>query len=168
LDAIGGFAAVASYLADDYQLGSKIHSLGRKNIISNMVVSTRLSAGSWGAAWRHQLRWARTIRCSRPGGYWGLPITFATLWAVVAACSGAWWTALALVVIRFAMAFTAGGLVLGSSDVWKYFYLIPVRDLGAVAIWAAALFGNTVEWRGKRLRLDRQGRIQTYPPDRAS
>ncbi len=160
LDAIGGFAAVADYLADDYQLGRKIHLLGRKNLISNVVVSTRLTAGCWSAAWRHQLRWARTIRCSRPGGYAGLPVTFATLWAVVAALSGAWWTALALLGIRFAMAFTAGWLVLRSPDVWKYCYLIPLRDLWGVAVWAAALFGNTVEWRGRRLRLDRQGRIR--------
>jgi ceramide glucosyltransferase len=160
LNAIGGFAAVSEYLADDYQLGRKLHLLGRRNIVSNVVVSTRLSAGSWGAAWRHQLRWARTIRCSRPGGYAGLPITFATLWAVVAALGGAWWTALALVAIRFAMAFTAGWLVLGSADVWKYFYSIPLRDLWGVAIWGAGLFGNTVEWRGRRLRLDREGRIR--------
>ena len=160
LEAIGGFAAVADYLADDYQLGRKLHLLGRKNLVSNIVVSTRLSAGSWSAAWRHQLRWARTIRCSRPGGYAGLPITFATLWALIAALSGAWWTALALLAIRFAMAFTAGGLVLRSDDVFKYCYLIPVRDLCGVAIWIAGLFGNTVEWRGRRLRLDREGRIQ--------
>lgn len=160
LDAIGGFAAVADYLADDYQLGLKLHLLGRKNLVSNVVVSTRLSAGSWGAAWRHQLRWARTIRCSRPGGYAGLPITFATLWAVIAALCGAWWTAVALVAIRFAMAFTGGWLVLRSTDVLKFFYLIPLRDLWGVAVWAAGLFGSTVEWRGRRLRLDREGRIQ--------
>jgi ceramide glucosyltransferase len=161
LEAIGGFAAVAEYLADDYQLGRQLHLLGRKNIVSNVVVSTRLSAGSWAAAWRHQLRWARTIRCSRPSGYAGLPITFATLWAVLAVLCGVWWTALALVAIRFAMAFTAGWLVLRSPDVWKYCYLIPLRDLWGVTVWAAGLFGNTVEWRGRRLRLDRKGRIRT-------
>jgi ceramide glucosyltransferase len=161
LDAIGGFAAVAEYLADDYQLGRKIHLLGRTNLISNVVVSTRLSAGSWAAAWRHQLRWARTIRCSRPGGYAGLPVTFAILWAIVAALCGAWWTALALVAIRFAMAFTAGWLVLRSPDVLKYCYSIPLRDLWGVTVWGAGLFGNTVEWRGRHLRLDREGRIRT-------
>ena len=161
LDAIGGFAAVADYLADDYQLGRKLHLLGRRNVISNVVVSTRFSPGSWSSAWKHQLRWARTIRYSRAGGYAGLPITFATLWALVAALSGAWWTALALVVIRFAMAFTGGSLVLKSADVWKYFYLIPLRDLWGVAVWTAALFGSTVEWRGRRLQLDREGRIRS-------
>jgi ceramide glucosyltransferase len=159
LEAIGGFASIADYLADDYQLGRRLHQLGRRNILSHVVVSTRLGAGSWRSAWKHQLRWARTIRLSRGGGYLGLPITFATVWAVAAACGGLWWTAAALFAIRLAMALTCGWLVLRSADVWKYCYAIPVRDLWGVAVWAAGLFGNTVEWRGRRLELDKQGRI---------
>jgi ceramide glucosyltransferase len=158
LDRIGGFAAIADYLADDYQLGRKLHSLGLRNLISKVVVSTRLSAESWRAAWQHQLRWARTIRLSR-SAYVGLPVTFATLWAVAAAAGGVWWLAAALLAIRYAMAITCGWFVLRSPDVWKYFYLIPLRDLWGVAIWTAGLFGDTVEWRGRRLRLDAEGKI---------
>ena len=55
LDEIGGFAAIADYLADDYQLGRQIHSLGRRNTLSHVVVSTHLASGSWRAAWRHQI-----------------------------------------------------------------------------------------------------------------
>jgi ceramide glucosyltransferase len=159
LDRIGGFAAIADYLADDYQLGRKLHSLGLRNLISKVVVSTRLSAESWRAASKHQLRWARTIRLSRGGGYAGLPVTFATLWAVAAAACGLWSVAAMLLAIRFVMAMTCGWFVLRSADVWKYWYLIPLRDLWGVAIWAAGLFGNTVEWRGRRLRLDAKGKI---------
>jgi ceramide glucosyltransferase len=159
LDRIGGFTAIGDYLADDYQLGCKLHSLGRKNILSTMVVSTRLSAGSWRAAWRHQLRWARTIRLSRGGGYAGLPITFATLWALAAAACGMWFAALALFAIRIAMAIACGWFVLGTTDVLRYCYAIPIRDIWGVAVWVAGLFGDTVEWRGRRLRLDREGRI---------
>ena len=159
LERIGGFRAISDYLADDYQLGCKLHSLGLRNVISEVVVSTRLSAGSWGSAWRHQLRWARTIRLSRGGGYAGLPVTFATLWALVAAGFGLWPAAVGLMTIRLAMALGCGGFVLGSAEVWKYFYLIPVRDLWGVVVWAVALFGDTVEWRGRRLRLDREGKI---------
>jgi ceramide glucosyltransferase len=159
LHAIGGFAAIADYLADDYQLGRRLHQLGRKNLVSQVVVSTRMHSGSWRGAWQHQLRWARTIRLSRGGGYAGLPTTFATVWAIAAACCGLWWTALALLVIRLAMAVAGGWFVLRSGDVVKYFYAIPLRDLWGVAVWAAGLFGKTVEWRGRRLRLDRDGRI---------
>jgi ceramide glucosyltransferase len=159
LDSIGGFQSVAEYLADDYQLGCKLHSLGLKNVISHVVVSTRLAAGSWSNAWKHQLRWARTVRFSRRGGYLGLPVTFATLWAAVAALAGMWWIASSLLIIRLVMAITAGWFVLRSKDVLRYFYLIPLRDLWGVAVWAVALFGGTVQWRDRHLKLDPEGRI---------
>jgi ceramide glucosyltransferase len=159
LDRIGGFAAIADYLADDYQLGKKLHSLGLQNCISEVVVSTRIPAGTWSHAWTHQLRWARTIRLSRGAGYAGLPITFATLWVLVAAACGHWGVALTLLLVRLAMAVTAGWFVLRSQDVLKYSFAIPARDLWGVAVWVAGLFGDTVEWRGRRLKLDAKGRI---------
>ena len=159
LDRIGGFGAIADYIADDYQLGHKLHALGLRNIISEVVVSTRLSSGSWLGAWHHQVRWARTIRLSGGAGYAGLPITNASLWAMIAALFGLWWIALPLLAIRFAMAIVCGRLLLGSTDVWKYCYAMPVRDLTGVAVWAAGLFGHTVVWRDQWLKLDAQGRI---------
>jgi ceramide glucosyltransferase len=159
LDRIGGFQAIADYIADDYQLGHKLHSLGMRNVISEVVVSTRLSAESWVGAWRHQLRWARTIRMSQGPGYAGLPITYATLWVVVAALFGLWWVALPLLALRFAMAIICGWFLLGASDIWKYCYAIPLRDLWGVAVWGAGLVGHEVVWRDQKLRLDREGRI---------
>lgn len=159
LERIGGFQAIADYIADDYQLGHKIHALGMRNVISHMTVSTRLSSGGWLGAWRHQVRWARTIRLSGGAGYLGLPITYATLWAVLAAAAGLWWIALVLLAIRLAMAILSGWFVLRSTDVWKYFYAIPIRDLAGVAVWAAGLFSSEVIWRDQKLRLDAEGRI---------
>lgn len=158
LKRIGGFEAVASYLADDYQLGHRIHALGLKCVLSDVIVSTRLSGG-WLDIWRHQVRWARTIRVSKFTGYVGLPVTFATLWAVAAAASGEWRVAVALLAVRMMMAIEAGWFVLRSPDVVRLFWLIPLRDLFGSAVWLAGLFGSSVEWRGKRLRLDGEGRI---------
>ena len=159
LEKIGGFGAIADFLADDYQLGCKLHGLGLRNVISHVVVSTRVAAGSWRAAWRHQLRWARTIRLSRGAGYAGLPVTFATLWVVVLAACGWWWSAAALLALRWLMAIACGWFVLRSREVARWWVLAPLRDVWGVAIWAAGLFGDTVEWRGHRLKLDREGRI---------
>ena len=159
LERIGGFRAIADYIADDYQLGHKLHALGLRNIISEVVVSTRLSSGSWLGAWRHQVRWARTIRLSGGAGYAGLPITYASLWVAIAALLGLWWIALPLLAIRLAMALVCGWLLLGSADVWKYCYAIPLRDLCGVAVWAAGLVGDRVVWRDQRLKLDAEGKI---------
>ena len=163
LDRIGGFQSVADYLADDHQLGHRLHALGLRNVISEVVVSTRLSAGSWVGAWRHQIRWARTIRLAGGAGYAGLPITYATLWFVLAGIFGHWGIALLLLLIRLATALVCGWS-LGSSDVLKYWWVIPLRDIGGLAVWAAGLFKQAVLWRDQRLTLDSEGRIVTNTP----
>ncbi len=145
-------------------MGCKLHALGRRNIIAKPVVTTTLSPRTWAGAWRHQVRWSRTARLSRPGGYAGLPVTFATLWAIAAALCGLPWFAAGLLLIRLTMAVVAGYFVIGSKDALRHFYLIPLRDLYLVAIWAAALFGHTVEWGDEILTLDRAGRIISKHP----
>ena len=159
LDRIGGFAAIADYLADDYQLGHRIHALGLKCVLSDAIVETHLG-GSLADIWRHQVRWARTIRVSKFGGYLGLPVTYATLWAAVAAALGDWRIALALLAVRMLMAIEAGWFVMRSADVLRLFWAIPLRDLFAAAVWGAGLCGNRVWWRGRALTLDRDGRIR--------
>jgi len=159
LDRIGGFAAVADYLADDYQVGHRIHALGLKCVLSDVVVETHLGGG-WRQVWQHQVRWARTIRVSRFGGYLGLPITNATLWAVVALAGGRPDLGIALFVIRLMMALASGWGVLRSRDVLRLWWLVPARDLFGFAVWIVGLFGDSVVWRGQRLRLDRNGKIQ--------
>jgi ceramide glucosyltransferase len=157
LERIGGFEAFADFLADDYQLGHRLHLLGLKCVLSPAIVETSLG-GTWGGVWRHQLRWARTIRVSKLWGYVGLPITYATAWAVVAAAVGRWDIAAGLVAVRMATAL-AGIAVLRDWRSLLFAWAVIPRDLCGVAIWIAGLFGDTVVWRGRVLRLNREGRI---------
>jgi ceramide glucosyltransferase len=159
LERIGGFEGIADYLADDYQLGRKLHGLGLKCVLSDVIVATHLG-GTWGDVWTHQVRWARTIRVSKFAGYLGLPVTFATVWVVVLACGGEWSIALAVLAARMLMALVSGWMVMRSRDVLRLWFLIPLRDLFGAAVWAVGLFGNTVVWRGQKLKLDKQGRIR--------
>ena len=159
----GGFAALAGYLADDYQLSRRIRDLGLKVVTSKLVVETCLGDLTWREVWQHQLRWARTIRVSRGGGYKGLFVTHATLWSLVLALAGQWWAAGALFAVRLAagLAVTAA---LGDRRTLACFFLVPLRDLWGAALWACGLFGSTVVWRGLRLRLDHEGRIVKSQP----
>jgi ceramide glucosyltransferase len=159
LRAIGGFEALAGYVADDYQIGLRIARLGRRVVISKLAVETRLAGRSWGEVWRHQVRWARTIRVSRPGGYAGRVIANAGLWSLVGLASGAWWAALPLLVLRMVVGVVVGAGIVGSRDVLRRFYLMPFWDLFGLAVWFWGLAGSTVEWRGERLHLTRDGRI---------
>jgi len=158
LERAGGFAAIADYLPDDYLLSRRIRDLGLKVVVSTLAVETWLGDRTWGEVWRHQLRWARTIRVSRGGGYKGLWVTHATFWALALGAAGWWWAAAPLFAMRLA-AGLAAAVALGDRRTLRDFYLVPLRDLWGVALWACGLFGSEVEWRGLRLRLDREGRI---------
>jgi ceramide glucosyltransferase len=157
---IGGFEAVEDYIADDYQLGARVAALGYKVALATTVVETDLGGEDWGEVWRHQLRWSRTIRVSRPAGYFGYVVTHATLWALVAVAAGAWRTALAVLAVRMAAGVTVSAAVLGERRILSDFWLIPMRDLWGFAVWAGGLFGDTVQWRDKTLRLSRDGKIR--------
>lgn len=162
LERMGGFAALAEYLADDYQMGKQIVRLGLKNHLSRLVVETALSGG-WRDVWRHQVRWARTIRLSRFDGYAGVPVMQAGVWAAFALAAGLWPLAIAVLVLRLMMAAFAGGVVLGARHVLRDLWLVPLRDLAGFAVWIAGLIGTTVEWRGTRLGLEPDGRIRQLP-----
>jgi ceramide glucosyltransferase len=154
----GGFESIGDFLADDYQLSRRIRGLGLEIAISRCVVETHLDAASWGDAWRHQVRWARTVRMSRSDGYVGLPVTHAALWSALLLAAGHRRAAAALMGLRMAAA-AAGALALGEGRAARDLPLVPLRDLAGVAVWAAGLFGSEVTWRDVRLRLDRDGRI---------
>lgn len=156
---IGGFEALSDYLADDYQLAKRITSLGSRAVLSTYTVETALGDASWSGIWRHQIRWARTIRASK-GGYAGLPITHAGLWVAIAFLLGAPMPAAALLILRMLSAFLTAGLVLGSRLI-SAFWLAPLWDLYAFCVWAASYAGNTVRWRDQVLTIDSEGRIQT-------
>lgn len=156
----GGFEALREYLADDYQLGLRVAHLGYRVTFARTVVETRLGGESWGDVWKHQLRWSRTIRVSRPGGYYGSLITHATLWGLAAMAAGAWEAGAAALALRLAAGVAAGWGVLGDRMTLLLLPLIPLRDLWGFAVWLAGLAGSTVEWRGQRLALSRDGKIQ--------
>ena len=153
----GGLAPISDYIADDYQIGKRIRALGLQCVLAETIVDTDMGAPSFGDAWRHQVRWARTIRVSRPGGYLGLFVTFATLWALVLAIAGNSPIAWALLACRLAAAALASvGVIHGTPAA---LFLTPLRDLLFLPVWIAGLFNRPVSWRGRIMRLAADGRI---------
>jgi ceramide glucosyltransferase len=168
LEKIGGFASFVDYLADDYELGRRIADLGFVVKLSDVVVETHLPAYRLREFVAHQLRWARGVRDARAGGYLGLVFTFGVMWALVAvaATRGALWSWGALagtLLLRLAVAVVVGWRVLRDSQVLKYAWLIPLRDLVAVVVWIASLGGHTVTWRGDKFRL-KGGKLTRVAP----
>jgi len=155
LAAMGGFEAIVNHLADDYELGQRI-SRSKKVRLSRSVVETHLAAYDLAGFVAHQLRWARTIRASRPGGYAGLLLTFTLPWAIAALCLSrgiAGWVLFGLALLsRSTLAYVGSRLVLREKQPASIF-LLPLSDLVGVAVWFGGMFGSTILWRGERFVL---------------
>lgn len=83
LQKIGGFEPLLEYLADDYQLGNRIAKTGARIEMAPVVVECRDKPTGFAAVWRHQLRWARTIRASQPVPYFLSIVNNVTLWSLL-------------------------------------------------------------------------------------
>jgi len=158
LDAAGGFSPLADYLADDYQLGYRISKAGLRVELADCVVDHYLPEYSFGEFVQHQLRWARAIRTSRPGGYLGLIFTFAIPWSLLAITlfpSATWvWVLLAsALILRYAVMLATAVYIFRDSRPFRYFWLLPFRDIVALAVWILCYAGRQVVWRGKRFVL---------------
>ncbi len=156
----GGFEAVGEYLADDYQIARHITEGGKRALLSTLTVETALSDATWRGVWQHQIRWARTIRSSKEGGYAGLPITQTGLWIGLALALHVPAAALALLAIRLITALVSSLFVLGSKQAAGLFWLAPFWDLYSFAVWLTSYAGRDVRWRDRVLVIDSRGRIK--------
>jgi ceramide glucosyltransferase len=164
LEAIGGFKAIADYLADDFQLGYLPAQAGYKVVLSDYVVEHILAPSTVVDVIKHQVRWARCIRVSRPWGYFGLIFTYGTVTSILLliATQGSTlgWTGLGITwTTRLIMGWVVGVQILNDPSAKKFLWLIPLRDFISFAIWCYSLFGSTIEWRGRRLKLNKQGKL---------
>lgn len=162
---IGGFAAVADYLADDYQLGYLPTQAGDKIALSHYIVEHALGYSSLLDSINRQIRWARCIRVSRPWGYRGLVFTFGTvssllLLVTTSAAIFSWLVLAITLLMRLIMAWVVGVKVLNDPVTKKFFWLIPFADIVRFIIWCCGFFGNTIEWRGTKFKLVKDGKLE--------
>ena len=186
IDGIGGFRALVDFLADDYQLGNMIAKRGGRIVLSPVVVECWESPKSWSEVWRHQLRWARTIRVCQPLPYFFSLLGNATLWPLLwwivqlvstgVHFTGSWqgangyltgalrlpdcsWIVAMCLLARILTAMRNQQKLTRSKTQLHIVWLAPVKDLLSVLIWVFAFLGNTVEWRCRRYRVRQGGRL---------
>jgi ceramide glucosyltransferase len=157
---IGGFAAIADMLADDYELGHRIANAGGKILLSREAVWTMYPAQTARAFWQHQVRWARTVRLCRPLSFAGLIFTHGLPWALLAALiAPAPWIAvaylLAYFVLRYAMAWTVGVWGVGDEVLRRKLWQVPVRDVIHFAVWLASFGSNRIYWGGEEYMIEK-------------
>lgn len=161
LDRIGGFEAFGNTLADDYAMGEAVRRLGFKVAIPPFTIGHTSADSSFSELFRHELRWARTIRLVDPMGYAGSILTHPLPFALSAfVLSG--FSAIGVIILAGTLASRLfvpiqverlpGG---GKSSLW----LSPLRDLLSFAVFVASYLPGTVDWRGRSYRVDSDGSV---------
>ncbi len=159
LEGIGGFVAIKDQLADDYALGEAVRNLGLDVVLADFAVSHAHGEESFGALWRRDLRWARTIRSLDPLGYAGMAVSFPLAWSLLALLASGFSTA--------AMILAAAALLCRLTlqvEVDERFparvhaaRLMPARDLLSFAIFVVSFVPGQVHWRGRKFSMGENG-----------
>ena len=148
---IGGYEAFANYLADDYEIGNRVHKAGGKALLSREAVWTMYPAVSFEGFWEHQVRWARTVRLVRPVSFFGLILTHGLPWAIAAAVAApnVWISTaylLGYLLLRLVMAWVVGVWGGGDELLRRRLWLVPLRDAIHFVVWLAGFASNRVKW----------------------
>jgi ceramide glucosyltransferase len=161
LDEIGGFAAFADQLADDYEIGRAVRAKGYTLAIPAMGVGHTAAETSARDLFRHELRWSRTIRLVNPAGHLGSFVTHAFVFALMAALLLDFNVAsLALVAAALGARLFLKSRIDGLFGTYAGpFWLLPLRDLLSFAVFVASLFGERVHWRGTQFAVEPSGAI---------
>ncbi len=161
---VGGFRSLADFLADDYQLGNGIAGAGWRLELSSEFVECHSRGESLRQVLSRQMRWCRTMRVSRPGGYLlsGMTQPFWGGLAVLAA-AGISVDAVAaitlLLLIRWGVALRFSRRYVQDGLLPRYLWLLPLRDLLYSLCWALSFLGRRIRWRGELFDLQPGGRI---------
>jgi ceramide glucosyltransferase len=175
VEQIGGFGSLGRYCADDFVLGNRIAAQGHKVVLSQHVIDHVVLNEGFLQSIKHQVRWMKSTRFSRPKGHAGTALTFSVPFGLIAFAAA---VALGLpklglaalawsIVSRMLLAAIVGGAVVRESNLARAVLLYPWRDLMGFGFWAASYASNKVLWRGEIFELLRDGVMRRYLPEAA-
>ncbi|MGB0065956.1 MAG: glycosyltransferase [Terracidiphilus sp.] len=165
---MGGFKVTADYCADDFILGNETHKLGEKVILSHHAIDHMVLHSNFAGSLKHQVRWMKSTRFSRPKGHLGTALTFSMPFGLLALAACAWlgrplWGLALLgfaIATRLALSIAVGGLVVRDKSWFGLLILYPIRDLMGFCFWAASYTGRRILWRGRVFELLPGGKMR--------
>jgi ceramide glucosyltransferase len=167
LERIGGFRRLSHVLADDHMLGKLISQHGFKVALSGYVVENIVHERNLWALFRHELRWARTIRTVEPVGHalsflmYGVPLAF--FGALMIDLTFDWdffeFAVVALAVLLRTWMHFAVRNQLGLRSEKRSIWLVPFRDVLSFLVWGASFLSRTIDWKDNTFTVGPNGQM---------
>jgi ceramide glucosyltransferase len=165
---MGGFRVTADYCADDFVLGNETFKLGQRVVLSHHAIDHMVINASLVQSLKHQVRWMKSTRFSRPKGHFGTALTFSMPFGLLGLGAGiglhnvglgvgllAW-----AVASRLALSIAVGNWVVGDRSWFGLLVLYPIRDLMGFGFWAASYLSSKILWRGRVFQLLPGGKMR--------
>jgi ceramide glucosyltransferase len=169
---MGGIGTLGDYCSDDYLLGNQVHLQGRKVALSHHVIDHIIINSGLVGSLKHQVRWMKSTRFSRPKGHLGTALTFSVPYGLLGMVTAIWsgHPGLAITLLtwsiasRLAIAWVTGHLVVKDPKTFDLLVLYPIRDLMGFGFWMTSYFSNRILWRGKTYSLLEGGKMREFQP----
>jgi ceramide glucosyltransferase len=153
LQQIGGLSRFVDYLGADYLIGQAVHAIGGKVVIARFTIECAALEHTAAEFFARKFRLGRTIKAIRPLSYTGTlftyPLTLSLLAALLDSPIG-FLLAVAAVSCRMLLYYSVERAFAPERTPY---YLIPIYDLIAFAVFVASFFGQTISWRGHKYRV---------------
>lgn len=174
--ALNGFGFMDDYCADDYILGNRVAESGMEVVLSHHSIDHMVFHHSFLSSMRHQVRWMRSTRFSRPKGHLGTVLTYAMPFGVLGLIAGfaSGYTKLGITLVaaaflnRVTQSVIAGYVVAEDRKALALAWLYPVRDLLGAFLWIGSYLSAKIDWRGEEYRLTTNGKMLRAQPPKAS
>jgi ceramide glucosyltransferase len=165
---MGGFRVTADYCADDFVLGNQTHELGQTVALSHHAIDHMVLHSNIAGSLKHQIRWMKSTRFSRPLGHVGAALTFSVPFGLLALAAAAWlghplWGVALFafaVATRLALSIAVGRSVVHDTSWFGLLVLYPIRDFMGFCFWAASYFSRRILWRGRVFELLPGGKMR--------
>ena len=165
---MGGFRVTADYCADDFVLGNETFKLGQKVVLSHHAIDHMVINSSLVQSLKHQVRWMKSTRFSRPKGHFGTALTFSMPFGLLGLAAGIATHHVALgigllawaIASRLALSIAVGNWAVGDRDWFNLLVLYPLRDFMGFCFWAASYLSSKILWRGRVFQLLPGGRMR--------
>ncbi len=164
LEEIGGLEALSDYLVEDYEMGRRIWTLGKKVSIIPYFVDTTVDLKSPSQWWSHQVYWDQNTRSARPLAFFSTALVRSVPFSILYAAARlgdavGLWVMAGAIFLRFASSAMILGKGLQDREGLRNLGLLIFRDISSLATWLLAFTKRTTVWRGTSFVLTRDGRL---------
>ncbi len=164
LEAIGGFASVRNFLAEDQVIAVRVRKAGYSIRLSHHVITNYNQDRSLRAFLSRHLRWYMVRRRMALPSFLMEPVANLVLVGLVWALSGDAWVGLAGLTALTGLSIVRDALqtrwLRGSWPAWRDLCLLgPIKDLALLPVWFHALVNNRIVFRGNRLTIGHYTRL---------